>query len=143
MRPLCYSERDALERDIGWVRSGSRICYYQNLTRVLTTYYLLLTTDQVRSGSRICYYQNQYASQAPPKKRRNQGRGGADAAREIAASYYTLAMVLSFPHSGDTAYVAQCYPYTYTKLQKVVSSLVERRSACVRRETLTLTLTQP
>ena len=48
----------SLDRDIGWVRSGSRICYYQNLTRVLTTYYLLLTTDQVRSGSRICYYQN-------------------------------------------------------------------------------------
>ena len=35
-------------------------------------------------------------------------------------------MALSFPHSGDTAYVAQCYPYTYTKLQKVVTSLVER-----------------
>ena len=40
MRPLCYSEHDAAERDVGWVRSGSRICYYQN----------------------------QYASQAPPKK---------------------------------------------------------------------------
>ena len=45
-------------------------------------------------------------------------------------------MALAFPHGGDTAYVAQCYPYTYTKLQGVVSSLIERRSACVRRETL-------
>ena len=82
--------------------------------------------------------------QAPPKKRRASARGAADAARDphlgpcYVPSYYTLAMRLSFPHGGDTAYVAQCYPYTYTMLAGFVGGIAEVCASCVRRETLCL-----
>ena len=30
MRPLLYSEKDAQEKNIGWVRAGTHIKYYKN-----------------------------------------------------------------------------------------------------------------
>ena len=29
---------------------------------------------------------------------------------------YTLTFTLTFPHSGDTVYLAHCYPYRYSDL---------------------------
>jgi len=105
MRPLVYSEADASQRSIGWVRAGSDICYYQN--------------QYVYVGS---------------SKRKSKGA----ASRDTSLPFYSLSMTLVFPHANDSAFVAQCYPYTYTRLQTYLHSLVERRPDIVRRETLCL-----
>lgn len=50
-------------------------------------------------GRRICYYQNNI--------RRKSGQ-----------YYCTLTLTLDLPHDNDTVWVAMCYPYTYTDLQR-------------------------
>lgn len=57
-----------------------------------------------RDGSKLCYYQNNL-------KRKNAG------------FYYTLNFNLRFPYDNDTVYIAHCYPYTYTQLQKYLGTL--------------------
>jgi len=39
------------------------------------------------------------------------------------ASSYTLTFNLKFQHSGDTVYIAQCYPYTYSNLQSYLHEI--------------------
>ena len=122
MRPLVYSERTAATKQLGWFRTGEDIAYYMN----------------------------QYAYAATPKKvvakkgssGTANGSGSAAAAAKAAEppplnSFYTLTFTISFPLAGDTCYVSQCYPYTYTMAQSFCARLVaERRSAMIRRETL-------
>ena len=44
MRPLVYSERNALQRGVGWVREGGEICYFtNNMKRKAGGYYSSLT----------------------------------------------------------------------------------------------------
>ena len=148
MRPLRYSEKDAKEHSVGWVRDLAetsprpRPCASKScpLGGLIPTPAPTLNRDQVRTGSKICYFQNQYPSQAAPKKKKPSAAAAAAGAapREPVQSYYTLSMALAFPYDGDTVYVAQCYPYTYTMLQGYLGSLVERRSACMRRDQLCL-----
>lgn len=57
----------------------------------------------VRCGQDICYYQNNI--------------------RRKGGYYYTLTFTVEFPHNNDTCYLAYCYPYTYTDLQKYLESL--------------------
>jgi hypothetical protein len=73
-----------------------------------------------RDGSKICYYQNNL-------KRKNAG------------FYHTLNFTLKFPYDNDTVYIAHCYPYTYTQLQKYLGALegdqtlrnrVQRKTLC-------------
>lgn len=76
----------------------------------------------VRRGTDICYYQNHV-------KR----RGGY---------YYTATFTMDFPYSDDTVYIAYCYPYTYTDLQRYLHTLEvdPRRRNRFRRRTLCYTL---
>ena len=75
-----------------------------------------------RCGSDVAYFQNGI-------KRKN-------------GCYYTLTFSVSFPHDGDTAYLAHCYPYTYTDLRMYLRKLEAdpQRSNCFRRRTLCSTL---
>jgi hypothetical protein len=51
MRPLVYSEKNAREKQIGWVRGGYDICYYRNkLKREKGHYYTLTWTFQCESN---------------------------------------------------------------------------------------------
>ena len=57
-----------------------------------------------RCGSDVAYFQNGI-------KRKN-------------GSYYTLTFSVCFPHDDDTAYLAHCYPYTFTDLRMYPSNCV-------------------
>ena len=37
--------------------------------------------------------------------------------------YYTLSFTVVCTHSDDVVYLAQCYPYTFTKLQRYLGTL--------------------
>ncbi|XP_066446271.1 cytosolic carboxypeptidase 2-like isoform X2 [Eleutherodactylus coqui] len=66
-----------------------------------------------RIGDEIKYYKN------------NSSRAGQ--------SYYSLSWTFRFPHSGDTCYFAQCYPYTYSNLQDYLAGIAndpERSKYC-------------
>lgn len=104
MRPLVYSEAEALQKAVGWVRAGSDICYYQN--------------------------QYSYMGSAKKKKKDN------TPARDTSLPFYTLSMTITFPHADDTAFIAQCYPYTYSRLQHYLGGITNARSDVIRRETL-------
>ncbi|CAF3796359.1 unnamed protein product [Rotaria sp. Silwood1] len=43
-------------------------------------------------------------------------------------NYYELDFQLEFTHSGDTCYIAHCYPYTYTDLKDDLEYLTNTRS---------------
>ncbi|CAG7730303.1 unnamed protein product [Allacma fusca] len=58
----------------------------------------------VRCGQNISYYKN-------------------DIMADENNSFYTLTFTLRFRHSNDTVFLAQCYPYTYTKLQNYLASV--------------------
>jgi murein tripeptide amidase MpaA len=73
-----------------------------------------------RDGFKICYYQNNL-------KRKNAG------------FYHTLNFSLKFPYDNDTVYIAHCYPYTYSQLQRYLGTLeadptlrnrVQRKTLC-------------
>ena len=55
------------------------------------------------------------------------------AAREASLPFYTLSMAISFPNAADTAFLAQCYPYTFSRLQKELAAIGPRPDM-VRRE---------
>ncbi|XP_048590295.1 uncharacterized protein LOC5514750 isoform X2 [Nematostella vectensis] len=52
--------------------------------------------------------------------------------------YFTLTFQVEFPHAGDTCYLAHCYPYSYSDLERYLMSLVDNplTSQHVRREVL-------
>lgn len=58
----------------------------------------------VREGGEICYYTNNMK-------------------RKFGGYYSSLSFTLKFEHDYDTVYVAHCYPYTYTRLQKYLKNL--------------------
>ena len=74
----------------------------------------------VRKGSDVCYYQNTI-------KR----KGGY---------YYTASFSLIFENHNDTVYIAHSYPYTYTDLQRCVSSLLGLRAGIAVRRHAPITL---
>ena len=76
-----------------------------------------------RAGENVCYYQNNI-------KRKN------------GKFYYTLTMTLEAKHDFDTIYVAHCYPYTYSELQKYIHSieLDPKKTIRMKRDTLCKTL---
>ncbi|XP_069018057.1 cytosolic carboxypeptidase 2 isoform X1 [Embiotoca jacksoni] len=72
-----------------------------------------------RTGSNIRYYQN--VSQ-------NAKDNNSDT-----VTSYSLSWTLQFPHDSDTCYLAHCYPYTYSHLQRYlrcISSNPEVMSYC-------------
>jgi hypothetical protein len=75
-----------------------------------------------RCGTDVCYYQNHI-------KR----KGG---------HYYTASFTITFPHDQDTVYLAYCFPYTYSDLQKYLRELEDdpKRRNRVRRRTMCQTL---
>jgi hypothetical protein len=58
----------------------------------------------VREGAEICYYTNNMK-------------------RKFGGYYSSLSFTLRFEHDYDCVYVAHCYPYTYTRLQKYLRNL--------------------
>ena len=94
MQPLIYSMRDANKQNVGWVRRGEEVCYYQNHIK---------------------------------------RRGGY---------YYTATFTVEFPHDQDTVYLAYCFPYTYSDLQRYLYALEKdpKRRNRFRRRPLCQTL---
>jgi len=76
-----------------------------------------------RDGHNVCYYQNNM-------KKRNSGY------------YYTLTFSVKFKYDYDTAYLAHCYPYTYTDLCSYLKSVEEDsfRKSRMRRKALCQTI---
>lgn len=64
-----------------------------------------------RCGANIAYYRNEYGTNGSGLIT----NGEANDDEEFPS--YTLTFCVEFPHSGDKAYIANCYPYTYTDLQ--------------------------
>ncbi|XP_046889600.1 cytosolic carboxypeptidase 2 [Hypomesus transpacificus] len=62
-----------------------------------------------RAGSNIRYYRNQQHAE--------QDNSGSTKA------LYCLTWTFQFPFDSDTCYLAHCYPYTYTQLQRYLSRL--------------------
>ena len=56
--------------------------------------------------------------------------------------YYTLTFTIDFPHEKDTVHIAHCYPYTFSDLQRYLSSLCAdpRMKNRMRRKPLCQTL---
>ena len=83
MKPLIYSDKNAANKNIGWHRDGTDICYYTtNLKRKNGGFYSNLT--------------------------------------------FTLKFECFFPNNlddYDTVYIAHCYPYTYTQLNKYLKTI--------------------
>ena len=75
-----------------------------------------------RAGTDICYFQNRI-----PRR---------------TSFYYTMTFSLKFEYDNDTVYLAYCYPYSYTDLQKYLLRLEQDpvRSQRFRRRTLCQTL---
>ncbi|XP_061628813.1 cytosolic carboxypeptidase 2 [Phyllopteryx taeniolatus] len=59
------------------------------------------TVGWKRTGSNIIYYRSQNAKDTNESK-----------------ALYSLAWTLHFPYESDTCYIAHCYPYTYSDLQR-------------------------
>ena len=74
-----------------------------------------------RAGSHISYYKNNFYTDCRVEGRRDRKEGDG---RKV---YYSLAFSVSFPHSGDSCYLAYHYPYSYTMLMVSVCVRV-----CVR-----------
>ncbi|KAK3260044.1 hypothetical protein CYMTET_30984, partial [Cymbomonas tetramitiformis] len=76
-----------------------------------------------REGSNLSYYQNNI-------KRKN------------SHYYYTFTCTFEFPYDHDTVYIAHCYPYTYTDLQRYLRHLEDdpKRRQRFRRRVLCQTL---
>eukprot|EP00741_Cyanophora_paradoxa_P007187 tig00001085_g6954.t1 len=117
MRPLMYSTLDAASRGVGWVRAGTRICYYPNQhTRQV---------DVVGGAA---------------------GRKGAAKAKASTAPmpYYTLTFSLQFHRASEEGalyYIAYHYPYTFTDLQRHLGAITvdPRVRTFLRRQVLCYT----
>ena len=81
-----------------------------------------------RVGSDVCYYTNFYPR--PTKSGRP------------TRTYHTLTFTVTFPLANDTCYLAHCYPYTYSDLQRDLRALSEdpQRGEFVNRQALCTTL---
>jgi hypothetical protein len=76
MKILCYSEKKARLKKVGWYRSGQEICYFCNSLK-----------------------------------------------KKNGTFFYSLTFQMKFDYDYDTVYMAHCYPYTYTQLQRFLRSL--------------------
>ncbi|CAM9264204.1 unnamed protein product, partial [Ascophyllum nodosum] len=77
-----------------------------------------------RTGSNVCYFKNQVT------------RAGSK-------PFWTLSFAVQTGHDRDTLYLAHCFPYRYTDLQRYLRGLEVSslgRSSAVRRRTLCQTL---
>lgn len=75
-----------------------------------------------RCGTHVTYRRNDYQYSKPR--------------RSSVLHYYTLKFSVQFPCSDDTAYLAHCYPFSYTDLQQYLSGLesnAQARRRCRRR----------
>ena len=85
MKPVLYSKVEADRHFVGWTRVGDNIRYK-----------MLKHHKKVLKKIIIRYYKNDSAQED-----------------EEDGPSYTLTFTLTFPHSGDTVYLAHCYPYRY------------------------------
>ncbi|CDW76244.1 zinc carboxypeptidase family protein [Stylonychia lemnae] len=76
-----------------------------------------------RNGKDVCYYQNSMK-------------------RKTVGHYYTLTFSVKFPYDNDTIYLAHCYPYTYSDLQRYLNSIENdpHKKLRFRRKTMCQTL---
>ena len=64
-----------------------------------------------RIGTDICYYRNTFSKSS----------------QVDGDNYMTASFSIDFPHDGDICYLAYHYPYTYTRLQVLLNSLLKTR----------------
>ena len=81
----------------------------------------------LRTGHDICYYKNNYKRVSVGKRRKDGGSG-----------FYTLSFSVRFPHDEDRAYIANCYPYSYSDLISYLRKLQDKKSldGCVSVQSL-------
>jgi hypothetical protein len=131
MRPLMYSATEARVNRKGWFRFGRDIAYYGNhLRRQAGGGHATidsLMTPPVGSEKWI-----EQAARLDPSIA--SGRGGKSSRRGSSTSkgavgggrskkdkrdgaqYYSITFAFEFPHKEDHAFIAMCYPYSYTDL---------------------------
>ena len=93
LRPLLYSNLAASHEGLGWHRACTNIRYFANSTASTST------------------------------QQRKADEGERATAGASSAGNYTLSFDVCFEHDDDTCYLAHCFPYTYTDLQRVLRSL--------------------
>lgn len=101
MQTLLFSEVDAKRENRGWYRVGHHINYSEYKPRC---YNALLERD-------INYFELDFQFV----------RIHGDFALKL------LILLKEFPHSGDTCYIAHCYPYTFTDLKDDLDYLSSTR----------------
>lgn len=62
--------------------------------------------------------------------------------KKIGGYYYTLTFAITVKNENDTLYIAHCYPYTYTDLNKYLNLLLAdpKKRNRIRRKTLCQTM---
>ena len=74
-------------------------------------------TGWIRVGTNICYYAN--GNSVKKDRKENEEEEAAVKLEHLR----TLSFDVEFPASNDTCYLAHCFPYTYTDLQRVLHSI--------------------
>jgi len=99
MKPLVYSIKEAEQNGIGWHRSGFNISYYQSSRKKKPLNQTNAPNSSLSTVSTTCSATGNL-----------KGDGG------YGPFYYALSFEVKFGHDFDTAFLAHCYPYTYTQL---------------------------
>lgn len=135
MQPLIFSEVDHELNNTGWARTGTNIVYALNQPYVLGTaepptdsrYNTQLVQGQggsmVDTKSTGSNSERTSVYDIPPRgsiPSCPSGRGS------VLSRYYSLTFTVTFRHAGDVCYLAHCYPYTYTRLQTWINSLIHK-----------------
>lgn len=62
--------------------------------------------------------------------------------RKTVGHYYTLTFSIKFPYDNDTCYLAHCYPYTYSEMQRYLNALENdpHKKLRFRRKTMCYTI---
>ena len=113
MKPVLYSEKEAALSGVGWRRAGHGMRYYRREDGPGDT-----------------------GDLAADKKRGGEEEEGEEGGK------YVMSFLLSFPHEGDTCYLAHCYPYRYSDMMLDLEMIMAdpQRAQYIRREVLCRTL---
>lgn len=103
MRPLLYSERAAKETSVGWRRTGSNIRYFRSCNQV---------NEPAVAQQRMLIVKS------------NVSLWNSKVNNSDTVSLHSLTWTVQFPYDSDTCYLAHCYPYTYSHLQRYLRSVV-------------------
>eukprot|EP01062_Namystynia_karyoxenos_P026309 TRINITY_DN2046_c2_g1_i1.p1 TRINITY_DN2046_c2_g1~~TRINITY_DN2046_c2_g1_i1.p1 ORF type:complete len:1113 (+),score=397.60 TRINITY_DN2046_c2_g1_i1:245-3583(+) len=119
-RPLLFSEKEFTRNGIGWVRTGSNICYMRNAFRKRDPQPgdIERAASADRRRSKAAKDKDEPAASAGLAMRRLDTRSQG--------TYCTCTFTITFQHDGDRCYIAYSYPYTFSDLQQYLRALPER-----------------